>query len=94
LKFVFDGVGRRIAPQPELFDEFLAFLVGGQLQERVALAFGDDIGDILFQPFAPWRIRPVGLRQLSGENGIVQQRVSRPARHLGERTLARRNRAG
>jgi len=44
-ELVFFGVGRRIAAQPELFDELLAFFVGGESLEGVALLITDDPDD-------------------------------------------------
>src|SRR5437763_14696742 len=48
--FVFDGVGRGIAAQPELLDEVIAFLVVGKLLEGGALFVGDDPAHALVEP--------------------------------------------
>src|ERR1035438_561416 len=42
---------RRAALNPELLDELLALLVGGESLERGALLVGDDVGHILGEPF-------------------------------------------
>ncbi len=47
---IIDRIGIGIAALPELLDEVLAFLVGLQLQEGLALGVRDDIGDVLAQP--------------------------------------------
>src|ERR1700685_3880856 len=48
--FVFFGVRSGIAAQPELLDELLAFVVGGQALENLPLLIGDDVGNFLVQP--------------------------------------------
>src|SRR5579871_6809999 len=50
LELVFQRVGCRIAPQPELFDELLALFVRLKTLERGALLIGDDVEHILAQP--------------------------------------------
>src|SRR5262249_29289967 len=47
---VFDRAWRRIAPEPELFDEFPPLLVSSQFLERSALFIGDDISHVLIHP--------------------------------------------
>ena len=47
-----NGPWRRIAAQPELFDELLAFFVGGETLESLPLFIGDDVADIDIQPVA------------------------------------------
>ena len=49
-EFVLRRVGRRIATQPELLDELLAFLVGLQAQERGPFVGRDDVDHVLVQP--------------------------------------------
>src|SRR5579884_771357 len=53
LVFVLFGVRRGIAPQPELFDELLAFLVRVELLKRLALFVGDDVHHVFVEPFLP-----------------------------------------
>ena len=50
---VFDRIGRRIPPQPELLDELFAFFVGIHLLEGFALFIRDDVRDILVEPLLP-----------------------------------------
>src|SRR5438270_419243 len=54
--FVLVGVARRtgfrLADVPELLDEFVAGLVGGQPDKFVAFLFGDDVGDVALEPVA------------------------------------------
>ena len=52
LVLVFLRVRRGIAAQPELLDELLALLVGGQALEGLALFVGDDVDDVFVQPLA------------------------------------------
>ncbi len=51
LELVFDRVRSGIAPQPELFDELLALLVGLQAFESRALFIRDDVRYVFVQPF-------------------------------------------
>src|SRR6266852_9812628 len=46
------GTGGGISNFPEVFDEFVASVVGGQPQKRIAFVSGDDVSDILLQPVA------------------------------------------
>ena len=39
-----------VAAQPELLDKLLAFLVGLEARERLALFIGDDVNDFLVEP--------------------------------------------
>ena len=57
LEFVFYGVGRGIAAQPELLDELLALFVGVQLLEGCALFVGDDVDDVFVQPLLVGRFQ-------------------------------------
>src|SRR5579862_7628754 len=49
-ELVFRRVWIGIAPEPELFDERVAFLVVAKGFERFALVVGDDIGHVLVKP--------------------------------------------
>src|ERR1700733_3544661 len=51
--FVFLGIRRGVAPQPELLHKLLALLVGFQPLERLPFLVSDDVADILIQPFLP-----------------------------------------
>ena len=57
LKFVFEGVRRGVAAQPELFDELLALFVGTQTLPCGALFVRDDVSDVLVQPLAVGRLQ-------------------------------------
>lgn len=51
--FLYRVVGRirvGIAPLPELLDEFLALLIGLQLQERFSLVRANDVSNVFVQP--------------------------------------------
>ena len=50
LEGVFGGIGIGIAALPELLDELLAFFVGLEMQEGVALFGGDDVDDVFVEP--------------------------------------------
>src|SRR5262245_11298392 len=52
--------GRGIAPQPELLDELLPFLIRGEIFEGGPLVVLNDVGDILSQPFAVGRLARCG----------------------------------
>ncbi len=80
LELVFLGVGRGIAPQPELLDELLALLVGLQPLEGRSLFVGDDVTDVFVEPLLIGRfqlfaeLRFVLLSLLVGEglgNGLA-----------------------
>ena len=57
LEFVLFGVGRGIAPQPELLDELLAFFVGIELLESLAFFVGDDVSHVFVEPLLPRRFQ-------------------------------------
>src|ERR1043166_863827 len=82
---VFVGVRIRIATAPELFDESLAFIVGFQLLERLALFVRDDVCDVFVQPIL------VGLLQLSLFLAGLVHRIL-VLRSLGVLSQARRDR--
>ena len=54
LKCVFGRIGIGIAPLPERLDKLLPFLVGGQMQEGVALFGRDDVDHVFVQPLLVW----------------------------------------
>jgi hypothetical protein len=49
-ELVLFGVGRGIAPQPELLDELIPLFVGTQTLKRSALFISDDVDDVLVEP--------------------------------------------
>ena len=55
----------RVAPAPELLDELLLLLHGAQAVEHVQLFIGDDVDDVLLEPFL------VVILLLFLENGLV-----------------------
>ena len=98
---VFCGIGRRIAVQPERFNETLALFIGSEPSEGGALIISDDVGDIFIQPVAPTLPQRVvcvvnagavrtagalGLRQLRGEERVVQDSLSSLAAERSEWT--------
>ena len=52
LKFVFSGIGSRIATQPELFNELFAFIFSAQTFEGSFFFVSDDVEYVLIQPLA------------------------------------------
>ena len=50
LELVLHRVRRRVAPQPELLDELLPFLVRAQVLEDLAFFVRDDVDDVFVQP--------------------------------------------
>src|ERR1700688_717890 len=51
LVLVFLGIRSGIAPQPELFDELLALVIRAQPFPGLPFLVGDDVGDVLIEPF-------------------------------------------
>ena len=85
LELVFDRSGSRVAPLPELLDEFLALGLTLQSPEGRALRIGDDIRDVIVKPHLRGAVGNQRRQGCQAINATAAAKARMPAETTGVR---------